>query len=427
LGGLVLIKNNLYFRNVSRRWKKEAVSTNSLTFFSPYITSSTAETVLLENEHLSCEIYTVFKAENFACRASSLKTLKRLIQSGCELFHIDDLHAKVMLSDDFISIGSQNLTNKGKSNLEASFCSDDPNFIKYTQTEVENWINIAEEMTLEMIEDMEEEIASLIKEYDKFKSLFNFTDEVVANKEAIRKLQEKENNARIRNIFDNALNIVQSNKLIFADVRQIINHGEYGDETYTYSLIPSPPSASFLHWHIEGKEQVLEKKNRYLFMDIESGRVAWARVNKGRITYFCDSVFKGEEVFIGEWLCKLGFESNWSDFQPRQNLTISISYMNTDIKLVYECHFDLKFLTDICLKTDESQNLHEADEIILWNKTHFEEFSESIAHHMLSPFVYTQKLTGKEANKFFIQPTRWREISLGLINGFPILLSKLNK
>jgi hypothetical protein len=426
-----MMKNNLYFRNISRRWKKEASNSEEFVFLSPYITSSTAETVLLLDGGPNCTIYTCFKAENFACRASSLKTLKKLIQNGCELFHIEGLHAKVMISDDFISVGSQNLTNKGRTNLEASFCSQDPSFIRYGQNAIEDWINLAEEITLKMIEDMEDEISSLIIEYDKINELFNAVDDIVAEKKITRQRIEAkrikeilDNHERLRQLAVNARTITQSSKSIFSNVQQLTNKGGYGDETHTYSLVPWRAKASFLYWNVGGKEIELKRQNRYLFMDTDSGRVSWARVNKGRITYFSDVIYISNKTSIGRWLCKLNFKSNWSNSQSGHNLTISITYLGTNIKLVYECHFDLKFLTDIALNIEESKNHIEAGEMKAWNEKHYKEFSDSIAHHILSPFVYNKKLLGQQANDFFVTPSRWRKVSLGLIKGFPILLSK---
>lgn len=423
------MKDNLYFRNISRRWKKEASKSEELVFFSPYITSSTAETVLLHDAGPDCTIYTCFKAENFACRASSLKTLKNLIQSGCELFHIEDLHAKVMLSEDFISIGSQNLTNSGRTNLEATFSSQDPSYIRHGQNAIEDWVNLAKEITLEMIEDMEDEVSPLIVEYDKIKELFNTADNIVAEKETTRQKVEakrikeiRENNARLRQLAVNAGNIIQSSRSIHARVKLLQNQGKYGDVTFTYSLVPW--GGSFLFWDLGGKKIELKRQNRYLFMDIESGRVSWARINKGRITYFSDVVSTSDRVSIGRWLCKLNFKSNWSNVNFGHNLTITITYLRTNIELVYKCHFDLNFLTNIYLNIEKSKNHIEADEIIAWNEKHCEEFSDSIAHHILSPFLYNRKLLGKQADDFFVSPLRYRYISLGLIKGFPVLLSK---
>jgi hypothetical protein len=119
--------------------------------------------------------------------------------------------------------------------------------------------------------------------------------------------------------------------------------------------------------------------------------------------------------------------ANWSDIQSEHNLTIEIKYLNTNVKLVYDCHFDLKFITNISLNTQKSQNHSKAEEMKIWNETHSKEFSNSLAHLMFSPFLYDTKLTGEQANKFFIQPSSLREISLGLINGYPILLSKFHR
>ncbi|MFT4747767.1 MAG: hypothetical protein ACI8XG_001850 [Congregibacter sp.] len=429
-----MMKNNLYFRNISRRWKKEANKSDELVFFSPYITSSTAETVLLVDGGPACTIYTCFKAENFACRASSLKTLKKLFRNDCKLFHIENLHAKVMLSDDFVSIGSQNLTNKGKTNLEASFCSDDTDFLQYSHNAVEDWVSLAEEITLAMIEDMEDEIAPLIIEYDKIKKLFNAADDTVIEKENARQRVEVnrikkmlESEERLKKLAANARNITQSSNSILANVDQLTNQGVFGDETYTSSLIPWKGKGSFLSWRVGKKTIELDKQTRYLVMDTKSGRVSWARVNKGRITYFSDAVSISEETSIGHWRCTLEFKSNWSDTESRHNLTISIKYSGTDIKLVYECHFDLKFLTEICLNKEESQNYVGAEEIILWNEKHIKEFSDSIAHHILSPFLYKKKLLGKQAEDFFIYPSQWRKVSLGMIKNFPILLSQFHR
>jgi hypothetical protein len=426
-----MMKNNLYFRNVSRRWKKEASKSEELVFFSPYITSSTAETVLLLDGGPDCTIYTCFNAENFACRASSLKTLKKLIQNGCELFHIEGLHAKVMINDDFISVGSQNLTNKGRTNLEASFCSQDPSFIRYGQNAIEDWISLAEEITLKMIEDMEDEISSLIIEYDKIKKLFKAADDAVIEKEKTRQRIEEDRLKKILEIKDrlkslekNARAAIKSNRFVFAIVKQLTNVGEY-DETYTYSLVPS--SGNFTHWIVEDKRKVLETKHRYLFMDTETGKIGWARVNKGRITYFADGVSRTEKIKIGNWVCQVSFDANWSKTRTDYNLSITIKYPSSDVELVYRCFFDLQFISNLHLDSKNSKGSFDLDKRKLWNEQNKPEFSNYIAKQLLSPFVYSTKLYGKQANKFFkYPPTKWSKVSLAKVRGYYILLSEPN-
>src|SRR5438105_1150845 len=111
-----------YFRNIVRRWQNEVGrQAERVLVLMPYLTSTTAETVLRGANPEICEIYTVFSAENFAAGSSSIKTIKSLHQKGFSLYHLPNLHAKaVIVSGSFASIGSQNLTVQGARNREAT-------------------------------------------------------------------------------------------------------------------------------------------------------------------------------------------------------------------------------------------------------------------------------------------------------------------
>jgi phosphatidylserine/phosphatidylglycerophosphate/cardiolipin synthase-like enzyme len=115
----------LYLRNIARRWKKEfSVEAERKLIFSPYVTSSTAESVVGQSG--PCEIHTEFSVELFASHASSLETLRLLMDRGHKLFHVTNLHAKVFLIPrQFASVGSQNLTLGGTTNREASVVLQD--------------------------------------------------------------------------------------------------------------------------------------------------------------------------------------------------------------------------------------------------------------------------------------------------------------
>lgn len=95
-------------RSIDRRWRKELESIQDAPkIFTPYITSTTAESVLNRPHGEKSEIHIVFKAELFASGSSSLETVKRLAEQGHSLFHVKDLHAKIILvPDQFASIGS---------------------------------------------------------------------------------------------------------------------------------------------------------------------------------------------------------------------------------------------------------------------------------------------------------------------------------
>ncbi len=114
----------LYVKNIAHRWRKEMRRVTAKAYIlSPYITSSTADSVLAHLDENVClpEIYTTFSAELFASKASSLRTLKTMVDQGYPLYHLPNLHAKIVLMPGtFASIGSQNLTLAGTRNKEAS-------------------------------------------------------------------------------------------------------------------------------------------------------------------------------------------------------------------------------------------------------------------------------------------------------------------
>ena len=88
---------------------------------SPYVTS---RRLLNRCPQEGIELFTDFNAMSFITGASKLEVLKSVVVQGSKVFHVHDLHAKVILIDDlYFSLGSQNLTTKGCKTVKASFIS----------------------------------------------------------------------------------------------------------------------------------------------------------------------------------------------------------------------------------------------------------------------------------------------------------------
>lgn len=415
-------KDKYYFRNVSRRWKAEASRARKIQFFSPYITSSTAETVM----HLDTGIryiYTCFKAENFLRKASSLPTLKKLLLSGCKLFHIESLHAKVMLTDDYMSIGSQNLTNKGSSNKEATFCTTDSKSIQYGQASIAQWLEEAEVITLEMIEQMESLIAPFIKEFEEIrKSMLEIDEEfeVEFKKRNFRTYQEWRDI-----ILENLSRFEVSSNSIVGSVKEIAN-GDIFKRTYTHSLVPSPRYADLTLWSMNNSSIMLEKKLRYLMFDSETSKISWARLNKSRITFFCSSIKFDEVICLGGVAYNLEFDANWGDTRNEYNLRIILKHKATALELVYKCFFDLQSLNDIRFDENKSSeySFMLSDEQS-WIMSNMKEFENVLDEKLLSPFIYEKKLVGGDANEFFeSSKSNWKLIRLASKNGHYFLVSE---
>ena len=167
-----------YLRSVARRWKREIEGSDRVVLLSPYLSSKTAEAVIKAVPGESCDIYTVFKAENFASRASSIHTLVKLRRHGCSLYDLPNLHAKIVLvPGSFASIGSQNATRQGTLNREATAVFTDPKAVAVIETLIRPWLDLGRAITDDMIDDILLALPPLIKAMRKVQRACEAFDE----------------------------------------------------------------------------------------------------------------------------------------------------------------------------------------------------------------------------------------------------------
>jgi hypothetical protein len=154
-----------YFRSIDRRWRKELRKARlRVLVLSPYVTSPIAQLVLKCASPKICQIYTTFCDDTFASGASSLKTLKKLMQGGYSIYSLEGLHAKVVIVDHtFASIGSQNLTTMGASNLEATVAITNAGDIAAIADRIHPWLDKATLITGHMLADAEDRVRKLEK------------------------------------------------------------------------------------------------------------------------------------------------------------------------------------------------------------------------------------------------------------------------
>ncbi len=87
--------------------------------FAPYLTSDVAVSILADADRGSARVYTLWDTKLFAQGSSSLDALRSLLESGFAVYHLPNLHAKIVLAGETaLSVGSQNLTERGKQHAE---------------------------------------------------------------------------------------------------------------------------------------------------------------------------------------------------------------------------------------------------------------------------------------------------------------------
>lgn len=161
------VRKEFYFRSVDRRWRKELrVATGRVLVFTPYLTSRTAELVLESAAPSRCEVHTVLSLEAFASGASSIRTLRNLMSRGYPIFEIPNLHAKVIIVEGrFASIGSQNLTSRGVTNLEATMVVSAPSKVSAMLEAVQPWLAARKRVTPEMLDELQRHILTLARAF----------------------------------------------------------------------------------------------------------------------------------------------------------------------------------------------------------------------------------------------------------------------
>jgi len=157
------MSHKLYIGSIDRRWRRMLRESKShILVFSPYLTSPTAHSILALVPPARCEVHTVCSIENFSSGASSVRTFRRLLASGFRLFHIDNLHAKlVIVSGVCATVGSQNMTVSGMKNLEASVAIWATEDVQELERSVQAWLEHRRPIDLNEIADIEERVEPL--------------------------------------------------------------------------------------------------------------------------------------------------------------------------------------------------------------------------------------------------------------------------
>ena len=278
---------------------------------SPYVTEGR---LFKKCDPKRAHLYTAFTALSFISGASSLRILKELLSKGVAIYNVDFLHAKVvMINGEHFSLGSQNLTVRGRrTNVEASFVGggDTPplEVIKF----FEKIHKAARLITEQDIVEMENLIGLWIKKFKGIDQAAASIDVAVAEarrmreQERLRELARQKALAEARkqhqqdqmrraitkasNLFDKSRN----SRRIVATVKRLENVSSDGwTSTSTKSLVPEG-KGDFVDL-ISTSGALPRRLSRYLMINLDNGKLAYARLARSRITYFASGLSPAEK------------------------------------------------------------------------------------------------------------------------------------
>lgn len=394
------------------RWRREIQSGQRALFFSPYVTGRCADQVLLVAGGDEVELYTVFRAENFASGASSLRCLQRLIEGGVKVYHLPDLHAKMLLvPGQVVTIGSQNLTSGGLRNREATVLLSDQKAVGQAEAEAMEWLKDRLPVTPEMIADLGKHVRRLKNLFKSAKGTAREVDEQVKYRqrerddEAWRKREEEERRRRrLMNLRGSVRKLRMAGERVQTQVQLVRDWSRKKKQYISTATLMVRGNCSLTRWRFDGEIVELEDCYRYLCLIEETGKLGWARVASTRITFISPLVVHGEWVFFGNWTWKVTAEGIWTG----QRESGSNLFVKMKSNFRGEAHLHCWFSVDglevekAAWKTPPSKASPPPDLAVAFANNQ-DRIRDQITKLLVKPFKFSdgQKLTGPNTINFF--------------------------
>lgn len=261
----------------------------SIEIFTPYLDYTINN--LLKNipDRISATIITSIEGDSLFQRGYQLKSLKEAINNGIIVKNLNELHAKILVVDnEFISLGSQNFTNRGRRNKEAGMISEtsfkDSKLIATLNYWNEESKIISPDLVEELLiylEENEEEISKIKKKFDQSieKIISNFNQ------------RELENQITDSSYFNSTYRFAQGEVILTRTIPP---------PNYDYYSFFAQEHNNLCRWikttGEKQEEQIeLEDYNYYPALNIKTMQMAYLRIHTSRIT-FMKSTFS-----ISEW------------------------------------------------------------------------------------------------------------------------------
>ncbi len=269
--------NEFHAKDVFSRWQKLVWrARNSVTVYSPFLNETINE--LLESVASGVKIKIITRLdEDSLCGNGNAYQLKALLKAKCEqsasIFHLPGLHAKILLVDnEFVSIGSQNYTNRGRKNKEASFVSKSSFLNSKLLREIEEWNGCVENVSESYLEELYNNIIEDCKDFQKRK---------LELKKKIEEIKERHKRSELNLTTKRTATLTRydgNNNLTCKSTEHLTN------------------------WVKKHKRAELEKGLFYPIINLDTKQMVFARVSKTVISFIekekaCDNVLLGNKSF----------------------------------------------------------------------------------------------------------------------------------
>lgn len=425
-------------RKVAALWRDKAKASSSpLVILSPFITGALCRSLVKGKANV--KIFTRFDVGLFASGGSSLDELEKLLKDGHQLFQVNDLHAKVVMDESFVTIGSQNLTKRGRLlNKELTAAFDDSAVSNFVRECISPWLEEAKPITSEMISLMRSSVGNASALHRAFRAACKKGEETfLAGAEALMKGKEELEPTDVQSERIRQLQVIRgqiSARMIpLTRSQSTLACRVVKPRIETHSPYLSASGGSFTKWHIGDRSVELDQGNRYLCV-LETGDIGWVRVASGRITKISRGVTTDDGLLSIDRALSLELSGEMKDLRklpPGANLACFVWRSNVKI-----CTIPVSFSLTDCSVLDplvhNSRQLRlgsgnkSQGEIIDWVLSDKSRMRALIMKEILGPFKFHQRLLGENADSFFGKPGSYCFASVAEIKGSPIFLVRFS-
>ena len=387
---------------------KKAATASEIWAASPYVTD---HRLFNSIDQASARLYMDFTALHFISGASSLPVLMKLLSAGVKVFHVPNIHAKVvMINGQYFSIGSQNLTLRGqRTNVEASFIAGSDTPAHEIRFFFDNIHKYAIPVSKQDVQEMTRMVKPLLPIFKDLRQLSEQVDKDVQQAREERDLAERrrveEERERIRAALSKIRRFLSRSKLtpsnhLLATVREL--HRPVYDlgmsDGSTDSLVPVHSNRDF-----EGLLTAIDvwpqRLSRYLIIHADSGKLGLVRFAKTRWTFFGERLISSEKLIVGDrfWKVELEFAVDLTHIPPRNGLARlkSLEFPSQELSIGFLFSVEGIEVEEVAIP---SRFLWRSEIDLELTR---EALSEFLLQVLTTPFKFAENLYGQQAHTFF--------------------------
>lgn len=404
-------------------WKvRVQAATESIRVFTPYLDGMLRR--LLSNSELNVSALSIVTDLSPASGAldyrGQLLGVRALLGLGIEVRSLHRLHAKVLVCDGRVTIGSQNFTNYARRSRETTaFLDDDFAGLEFSQV-LNDWFEAALPIRIEFIEQALAELDAKMKAAETSQSdLIDAAD--IKKKAAELQRRQAVPLPRISASLGRAVQHSHqrlAREQIWAQMKEVGEWNRYG------SLVADRES-DLTNWTTRTPDgtvgiATIERLKFYPLILNPSGRMGFARVGRTRITYVRDSVSLTKPHHIGDHLYAVQVHFPSENLETANlHITFRPQGSSTSAGIMLRIRIDgaKSVLSEVVIVKDNHLSQNDAAELLSRHHPSLvDEFTQpatfqALVHRALNPFTFKDLDTGShDADGFF--PPGWLQVTL---------------